>query len=82
MTAASPALIGETLSDSVTLVSKIDSPTWAVTAMVVIMIATRSTNTAANIVSPTNAFQNIAPKKINQKRDVLLTSLIGILLMS
>lgn len=82
MTAASPALVGETISDPVTLISKIDSPVWVVIAMIVIIIATLSTNTAANIVSPTNDFQNIAPKKINQIRGVLLTGLIGILLMS
>ncbi|WP_417534962.1 NCS1 family nucleobase:cation symporter-1 [Marinobacterium stanieri] len=82
MTAASPALVGETISDPVTLISKIDSPVWVVIAMIVIIIATLSTNTAANIVSPTNDFQNIAPKKINQTRGVLLTGLIGILLMS
>jgi NCS1 family nucleobase:cation symporter-1 len=41
-----------------------------------------ATNTAANVVSPTNDFQNIAPRLINQKRGVLLTGIIGIALMS
>jgi NCS1 family nucleobase:cation symporter-1 len=50
--------------------------------MVLIIIATLSTNSAANIVSPTNDFQNIAPKIINEKRGVLLTGLIGVLMMS
>ncbi|WP_286238071.1 NCS1 family nucleobase:cation symporter-1 [Neptuniibacter halophilus] len=81
MTAASPALVGETISDPVTLIGKIDSPVWVVIAMLIIIVATLSTNTAANIVSPTNDFQNIAPRKINQTRGVLLTGLIGILLM-
>jgi NCS1 family nucleobase:cation symporter-1 len=81
LTAASATLVGETISDPVTLIGKIDSPFWVVIAMVMIIIATLSTNTAANIVSPTNDFQNLAPKKINQTRGVLLTGLIGILLM-
>lgn len=81
LTAASTKLVGETISDPVTLIGKIDSPFWVVIAMVMIIIATLSTNTAANIVSPTNDFQNIAPKKINQTRGVLLTGAIGILLM-
>ena len=50
--------------------------------MAMIIIATISTNTAANIVSPTNSFQNIAPKLISESRGVLLTGFIGIALMS
>jgi NCS1 family nucleobase:cation symporter-1 len=50
--------------------------------MVMIILATISTNTAANIVSPTNVFQNVAPKMINENRGVILTGIIGILLMS
>ena len=82
LTAASTTLVGETISDPVTLIGKIDSPVWVVIAMVIIIIATLSTNTAANIVSPTNDFQNVAPKKINQTRGVLLTGLIGVVLMA
>lgn len=81
MTAASPALVGETVSDPISLIGKIDSPFWVVIAMVLIIIATISTNTAANVVSPTNDFQNIAPKYINNTRGVLLTGVMGILLM-
>lgn len=82
MTAASPSLVGETISDPITLIGRIDSPFWTVVSMFVIMLATISTNTAANIVSPTNDFQNVAPRLINQTRGVLLTGVIGILLMS
>lgn len=82
LTAASTTLVGEHISDPVSLVGKIDSPFWVVIAMIMIIIATLSTNTASNIVSPTNDFQNIAPKKINQTRGALLTGLIGVLLMS
>jgi NCS1 family nucleobase:cation symporter-1 len=82
MTAASAQLVGETISDPITLIGKIDSPFWVVMSMMVIIIATISTNTAANIVSPTNDFQNLAPRLISQKRGVLLTGFIGIVLMS
>ena len=47
-----------------------------------IILATISTNTAANIVSPTNVFQNVAPRYINENKGVILTGLIGIALMS
>ena len=82
MTAASAQIVGETISDPITLIGKIDSPFWVVLSMIIIIIATISTNTAANIVSPTNDFQNVAPRLINQKRGVLLTGFIGIALMS
>ena len=76
------SLVGETVSDPVNLVGHIDSPVWVVLSMLMIIIATISTNTAANIVSPTNSFQNIAPQYINENRGVLITGIIGILLMS
>ena len=82
LTAASTTLVGEMVSDPISLIGKIDSPFWVSISMVLIIIATVSTNTAANIVSPTNDFQNIAPKHINHTRGVLLTGLIGIVLMS
>jgi len=81
LTAASATLVGETVSDPISLIGKIDSPFWVIISMVLIIIATLSTNTAANVVSPTNDFQNIAPKFIDHTRGVLLTGLIGILLM-
>ncbi|MFT6913883.1 MAG: NCS1 family nucleobase:cation symporter-1 [Motiliproteus sp.] len=81
LTAASSSLVGETISDPINLIGKIDSPFWVIVAMVMIIIATLSTNTAANIVSPTNDFQNVAPKLIGQTRGVLLTGAFGVLLM-
>ncbi|HSD69026.1 MAG TPA: cytosine permease, partial [Woeseiaceae bacterium] len=82
LTAASPGLVGETISDPINLIGRIDSPFWVVLAMLVIIVATISTNTAANIVSPTNSFQNVAPKYIDENKGVLLTGIIGIALMS
>lgn len=82
LTAASAELVGETVSDPINLIGRIDSTFWSAIAMVLIIIATISTNTAANIVSPTNDFQNMAPRYINQTRGVLLTGLVGVVLMS
>jgi nucleobase:cation symporter-1, NCS1 family len=81
MTAASDGLVGQTVSDPITLIGLIDNPFWTVISMFVIIVATISTNTAANVVSPTNDFQNVAPKLINQTKGVVLTGAIGILLM-
>ena len=82
LTAASMELVGETISDPINLIGKIDSPLWVTLSMAMIILATISTNTAANIVSPTNVFQNVAPRIIDENRGVILTGIIGILLMS
>ncbi|MBG8562159.1 NCS1 family nucleobase:cation symporter-1 [Pseudomonas qingdaonensis] len=82
LTAASASLVGETVSDPVSLIGHIQSPLWVALAMALIIIATLSTNTAANIVSPTNDFQNLAPKWIGRTTAVLLTGLVGLLLMA
>ncbi|MCH9695492.1 MAG: NCS1 family nucleobase:cation symporter-1 [Gammaproteobacteria bacterium] len=82
LTAASMELVGETISDPINLIGRIENTWWVILSMLMIILATISTNTAANIVSPTNSFQNIAPKLINENRGVLITGIIGILLMS
>ncbi len=82
LTAASMSLVGETISDPINLIAHIDSPIWVILSMLMIILATISTNTAANIVSPTNSFQNLAPRYINENRGVLITGFIGIVLMS
>jgi NCS1 family nucleobase:cation symporter-1 len=82
LTAASMEIVGETISDPVNLIGRIDNTTWVVLSMLMILLATISTNTAANIVSPTNSFQNVAPRYISEARGVIITGVIGIVLMS
>ncbi len=82
LTSASMELVGETISDPINLIGHIDNTVWVVLSMLMIILATISTNTAANIVSPTNSFQNVAPKYISEAKGVIVTGVIGILLMS
>ncbi len=82
LTAASPMIVGELVSDPVTLIGKIQNTWMAEFGLFVIIVATVSTNAAANILSPANDFQNAFPKIINFNRGVYLTGTIGILLMS
>jgi NCS1 family nucleobase:cation symporter-1 len=44
------------------------------------LIATLSTNIAANVIAPANAFSNVAPKAINFQRGGYITAFIGIIL--
>lgn len=81
LTSASQQLVGETVSDPISLIGKIDSPFWVILSMLMIIVATLSTNTAANIVSPMNDFQNIAPKIVSSTRGVIITGLVGVVLM-
>ena len=81
LTSASQQLVGETVSDPISLIGKIDSPFWVILSMLMIIVATLSTNTAANIVSPTNDFQNIAPKMVSNRGGVIITGLVGVVLM-
>jgi len=82
LTSASSQMVGETVSDPINLIGRIDSTFWVILSMLMIILATISTNTAANIVSPTNDFQNVAPKLINQTKGVIVTGIIGVALMS
>lgn len=81
MTAASVNIFGEVISEPISMIGRMNNTFWVICAMIIIIIATISTNTAANIVAPTNDFQNIAPKMINMTRGVWLTGLIGVLLV-
>ncbi|MDP7574918.1 MAG: cytosine permease, partial [Phycisphaerales bacterium] len=45
------------------------------------LIATLSTNLAANIVSPANGFSNLAPSVIGFRGGAMITAVIGILIM-
>jgi NCS1 family nucleobase:cation symporter-1 len=81
LTSASQQLVGETVSDPISLIGKIDSPFWVILSMLMIIVATLSTNTAANIVSPTNDFQNVAPKMVSNTGGVIITGLVGVVLM-
>lgn len=74
-------LIGEDAPwDPVSLVSKFHSPAVVIFAQVSLIIATLSTNIAANVIAPANAFSNLAPRLISFRIGGLITGLIGILI--
>jgi NCS1 family nucleobase:cation symporter-1 len=81
VTSATIIIFGEAIWDPVELVRKFDSPVIVICSMVAVIIATISTNAAANVVGPANAFSNLMPSKINFKRGGYITGIIGILIM-
>ena len=66
--------------DPVTLISKFENPMVVVIAQIFMIIATLSTNIAANVIAPSNAFSNLWPKKISFRTGGLITGIIGILI--
>ena len=81
VTSATVIIYGEAIPDPVELIKRFDSTPVILFAMVVIFAAQLSTNMAANVVSPSNDFSNLAPKKISYVMGGLITAVIGILMM-
>src|SRR5512143_829507 len=67
--------------DAVRLLSKLESPALVVLALFALLIATITTNVAANVVAPANGFANLWPSRINFARGGILTGVIGIVIM-
>ena len=81
VTSATIIIFGEAIWDPVVLVRRFESHTLVFFSMIAVIIATISTNAAANVVGPANAFSNMMPSKINFKRGGYITGIIGIVIM-
>jgi cytosine/uracil/thiamine/allantoin permease len=66
--------------DPVSLIAMFKNPVVVIIAQVFMIIATLSTNIAANVIAPSNAFSNLWPKKISFKTGGTITGIIGILI--
>jgi cytosine/uracil/thiamine/allantoin permease len=71
---------GDAPWDPVSLLARFDSPAVVVVSQLFMLVATLSTNIAANVIAPANAFSNLYPKKISFRMGGLLTGLAGIAL--
>jgi NCS1 family nucleobase:cation symporter-1 len=80
VTAATVVVYGEAIWDPVVLVTRLasDYPLVLIIAMIVIVLAQISTNMAANVVSPSFDFSNLAPKYISFKTGGIITAILGI----
>lgn len=74
-------LVGEDAPwDPVQLLSRFESPVVVVIAQIFMLIATLSTNIAANVIAPANAFANLLPSKLSFRGGGIVTAVIGILI--
>jgi NCS1 family nucleobase:cation symporter-1 len=80
VTAATIVVFDEAIWDPVALITRLltELPILLIIAMIVIAIAQISTNMAANVVSPSFDFSNLAPKYISFRMGGLITALLGI----
>lgn len=81
VTSATIGIFGEPVWDPVVLVSRIGSAGTIVFAALVVLAAQLTTNMAANVVSPSNDFSNLSPRRISYVMGGLITAVIGVLMM-
>jgi NCS1 family nucleobase:cation symporter-1 len=84
VTSATVILYGEAIWNPIDLLSRLtaeyDSPLLGIVAMLVLIVATLTTNIAANIVAPANSFSNLAPRLISFRMGGIIAGVIGILI--
>ena len=81
VTSATVVIFGEAIWDPVVLLSKFHNPIVVFLSLLSLIVATLTTNIAANVVSPANDLANLFPKKINFVKGGLITAVIGIVMM-
>ncbi|MHB8917170.1 MAG: NCS1 family nucleobase:cation symporter-1 [Desulfocucumaceae bacterium] len=80
VTAATVVVYGQAIWDPVALLSKF-SPFIVIVGTFGIVVATITTNIAANVVAPAIGISNAAPKKITFGMGAIITGIIGIVIM-
>ena len=81
VTSASVVIFGEAIWDPVVLLGRFHRPVVAFIALIALLIATLNTNVAANVVSPSNDFSNLNPRRISFRTGGIITGVIGVLMM-
>ncbi|HWP44530.1 MAG TPA: NCS1 family nucleobase:cation symporter-1 [Blastocatellia bacterium] len=80
-TSATVLIFGRAIPDPVELVGQFQSLAIVLFATVIIFAAQLTTNMAANVVSPSNDFSNLNPRRISYVTGGLITAAIGVLMM-
>ncbi len=66
--------------DPAALLAKFKDPAVVIVSQIFLIIATLSTNIAANVIAPANAFANAMPRRISFRTGGIITAVIGILI--
>ncbi len=81
VTSATLLVFGQAIWDPVALIARIGSPLVIILGALIVLVAQITTNMAANVVSPSNDFSNLAPRKISYVTGGLMTAVIGVVMM-
>lgn len=81
VTSATLLIYGQAIPNPVELMTRFNSVAIILFATAVIFTAQLTTNMAANVVSPSNDFSNLNPKRISYVTGGLITALIGVIMM-
>ena len=81
VTSATLLIYGVAIPNPVDLMARFDNVLVILFATAVIFAAQLTTNMAANVVSPSNDFSNLNPRRISYVTGGLITAVIGILMM-
>jgi len=80
VTSASVLLFGEAIWDPVALLARLGSSWVILASLAVLLLATLTTNVAANVVAPANGFANLSPGRISFATGGVVTGVVGILI--
>jgi nucleobase:cation symporter-1, NCS1 family len=81
VTSATLLIYGMAIPNPVDLMARFDSVAVILFATAVIMAAQLTTNLAANVVSPSNDFSHLNPRKISYVTGGMITAVIGVAMM-
>ena len=81
VTSASVLIFGQTIWDPVVLLSRLGNPFVILISLFALLVATITTNVAANVVGPANDFANLWPSRITFAIGGVLTGILGIVIM-
>lgn len=71
-------VLGEAIFDPTAVLLMLDNPVVVVVTSIGVVIATLTTNIAANVVAPANGFSNVSPSRISYKMGVVATCVIAV----
>jgi len=81
VTSATIVIFGKAIWDPIELVSRIGRAPVIIFSALVVLAAQLTTNMAANVVSPSNDFSNLSPRRISYVTGGLITAVLGIVMM-
>src|SRR5579864_3330255 len=77
VTSATVLIFGQAIWDPVAVLARLGNPVAVIIAMLALLLATLNVNVAANLVSPSNDFSNLAPRLISFRAGGLIACVMG-----